>query len=231
MWWSAFILGIGGSLHCVGMCGPIVLALPSYRGETKKLFVGRLIYNFGRITTYLVMGAILGLIGHGIALAGFQQSFSILMGVFVLLILLFPRLSLLLNASHPVNKFNLKLKTFFGRLLKKKSFFSQFLIGIANGLLPCGLVYIALAGAIITGNFVDGAIYMALFGLGTLPMMLAISFTGNFIGLQLKKRLYKLSPYFVALIAVIFIVRGLNLGIPYLSPKVDKENVKVESCH
>jgi uncharacterized protein len=229
--WSAFLIGFWGSLHCVGMCGPIVLALPAYTGEYRKLLAGRILYNLGRVVTYSIMGGILGIIGYGIALAGFQQWFSIFLGAVVLLFLFYPRLTLLLNASHPINLFNQKLKNFFGQMLRKKSLLSQYLIGMANGLLPCGLVYVALAGAIVSGTFAAGALYMALFGLGTFPLMLAISFSGNFIGLQLKKRLYRFTPIFIVAIALIFILRGLNLGIPYVSPKVDKGNVGVEMCH
>lgn len=223
-------MGLGGSLHCIGMCGPIVLALPGYKNNIQKLLLGRILYNFGRLITYAIMGGILGIIGYGIALAGFQQWFSIFLGVFVLLFLFFPKLSLLLNATHPINRFNLRIKSFFGQLLRKKSMLSQFLIGMANGLLPCGLVYMALAGAIVSGTFAQGALYMALFGLGTFPLMLAVSFSGNFIGIHLKKRLYKFMPVFIVAIALVFILRGLNLGIPYLSPKVDRGEA-VEMCH
>jgi uncharacterized protein len=231
MLWSAFILGIGGSLHCMGMCGPIVLALPTYEDEYGKLLGGRILYNLGRLTTYSILGGILGLIGFAISLAGFQQWFSIILGILVLLFLFYPKLSLLLNAAHPVNRFNRKLKGFFGNWLRKKTMMSQFLIGLANGLLPCGLVYMAFAGAIVSGTLINGILYMGLFGLGTFSVMFAVSFSGNFIGLELKKRLYRLTPVFIVAIALIFILRGLNLGIPYVSPKVDRTGAGVEMCH
>jgi uncharacterized protein len=231
MLWSAFILGIGGSLHCMGMCGPIVLALPTYKDEYGKLLTGRILYNLGRLVTYSIMGGILGFIGFTIALAGFQRWFSIFLGLLVLVFLFYPKLSLMLNVAHPINRFNQRLMRFFGKWLKKKSLRSQFLIGLANGLLPCGLVYIALAGAIVSGTLISGVMYMALFGLGTFPLMLALSFSGNFIGMEFKRRLYRFTPAFIVVIALIFILRGLNLGIPYISPKIDSSGATVEMCH
>lgn len=223
------MLGLLGSLHCIGMCGPIALALPVYNGQPKKLIAGRALYNLGRLTTYSLMGGVMGMIGHGITLAGFQQIFSIGIGAVLLLFLFFPKLSLLANRSYPSNLLS-RLKTFFIRTLRRKSLMSQFMAGIANGFLPCGLVYVALAGAIVSGKAAMGALYMGLFGLGTFPMMLAVSFSGNFIGLQIKKRLYRFAPVFIAAIAIIFILRGLNLGIPFVSPRVQHTNA-MESCH
>ncbi|HOW32340.1 MAG TPA: sulfite exporter TauE/SafE family protein, partial [Bacteroidales bacterium] len=108
------------------------------------------------------------------------------------------------------------------------SFSSLFLIGLLNGLLPCGLVYIAIAGSIGSGSALMGAIYMALFGLGTMPMLLAINLSGGFISTSLRKKINKLIPILVIIVGILFILRGLSLGIPYISPSEEKIKMKYE---
>jgi len=101
-------------------------------------------------------------------------------------------------------------------------------IGFLNGFLPCGLVYMAIFGAIATGNALQGSLYMALFGLGTIPLMTSAIYLGNFLNVQVRQRIRKAIPVFVAVIAGLFILRGLGLGIPYVSPKPIAETVSAE---
>ncbi len=109
-----------------------------------------------------------------------------------------------------------------------RSFQSLFFIGMLNGLLPCGLVYMAIAGAIGTGGVAEGSLYMILFGLGTIPMLLSISLAGNIMSIAVRKRINKLIPVLVVIVGVLFILRGLSLGIPYLSPPKQKIEQKFE---
>ena len=99
------------------------------------------------------------------------------------------------------------------------------LFGLLNGLLPCGLVYAALAGAAATGGPLGGALFMAAFGLGTIPAMLAVSLAGRLITAPWRARFQRAVPVAMAVLAVLFIVRGLSLGIPYLSPDLSPEAV------
>lgn len=234
MIWSAFMIGLVGSFHCIGMCGPIALALPVQSNQRFKLVLGRILYNTGRAFTYAFIGVFFGLIGQSLSLAGLQQSISIVAGVLILLMVLLPssyaqRMYLL----KPAYGFTNFLKQKFGLLLKKKSVASTFLIGLLNGFLPCGLVYLAVAGAVAMGNALEGAAYMFLFGLGTIPVMLAVSLAGNFIGLNVRKRINKVIPAFMIALAFLFILRGMNLGIPYISPELRQSEVVDESaiCH
>ena len=199
---AAILLGLVGSFHCVGMCGPIALALPiSHSGWLQKV-LGTLLYNIGRAITYAAMGAVFGVLGEGIQLGGFQSWVSIAMGVIMVLSVLFPV------------------------LFRNRSLFSLFVIGLLNGLLPCGLVYVALAGAIATGGVTNGALFMFLFGLGTLPMLAAVTLLGNALSGPFKTAINKLVPYVVVIIGVLFILRGLNLGIPYISPPAKKLHIE-----
>lgn len=235
--WTGFIVGFVGSLHCVGMCGPIALALPVF-GESKlSVLAGRLLYNLGRIVTYSILGALFGLFGSRIVLFGLQQDVSIAIGVLILLYVLIPRkiktrVSELKFYSAIVNF----LKVNFSKLISKRTNKSLFTIGLLNGLLPCGFVYVGIAGAVSTSGWIEGALYMALFGLGTTPIMLATALLGKVINFNIRAKINKLIPAFAAIFAVLFILRGLNLGIPFLSPKFEYPTTKteiqeVDCCH
>lgn len=218
--YTGLMIGLVGSLHCIGMCGPIAVALPlGNRSFTDRAF-GGLLYNLGRTVTYGVMGAIFGLLGKGIEMAGFQQWASILLGVVMILSVLFPFMfkGQISNGSFS-NGFTRslisKLKILFGNHAKHNLLF----IGLLNGLLPCGLVYVAIAGAINTNDVVTGIFFMIAFGIGTIPLLLAVSLAGNMIGGAMKRKLDRIVPVFIILLGIIFILRGMSLGIPYISPK------------
>lgn len=231
--WSGFVVGLLGSFHCVGMCGPIVLALPGRNKETSRLLVTRLLYNLGRTFTYMILGAIVGLLGKSLALTFSQQWLSIGMGVLILLLLFVPKkISHKINVLKPIQKITTALKKQFAYFFQQKSYLSFFIIGVLNGFLPCGLVYIALMGAIAMGEWTTAIFYMGLFGLGTIPMLLGVALAGNFIKPKFRTFIYqKFVPVFTACLAILFIVRGMNLGIQYMSPKISKASAEIECCH
>lgn len=234
MLWSAFLIGLFGSFHCIGMCGPIALALPIQNNNMVRMILGRLLYNIGRAITYAAIGLLFGLIGQSLSLAGFQQSVSIVAGVLILLMVLLPsKISQKLYLLKPAYGFTNFLKRKFGMLLRQKTISATFFIGLLNGFLPCGLVYIAVAGALGTGHYLDGAAYMFVFGIGTIPIMLTVSLAGNFIGINVRKRINKMIPAFMIILAFLFILRGMNLGIPYVSPQLQHAEISDESaiCH
>lgn len=214
---TAIALGLVGSLHCAGMCGPLALALPATGNSRIGFVAGRIAYNLGRILTYCLLGTAFGLIGQTIAFAGFQRWVSIIAGVAILLGLL---LSTRFATSFPVSQLVNRIKGGLGNLLRQRSFPAIFALGTLNGLLPCGLVYTACAGAVATGGLLSGAGYMAAFGLGTVPMMLGIGLVGQKFQFTLRFKLQRLIPVSVAVIAVLLILRGLSLGIPYISPEL-----------
>jgi len=215
MIWTAFILGLFGSLHCAGMCGPLALALPVTGGKPASFFAGRLAYNLGRIVTYCVLGLAFGLIGKTLGLAGIQRWVSIALGV-ALLAGLFTSRKLAL--WRPITLLVDRLKSAMGALLRRRSADALLVLGLLNGLLPCGLVYVACAGAVATGDLFSGAFYMLAFGLGTVPMMLAISLSGKLVPFSLRTRLLKAVPLAVFILGTVLILRGMSLGIPYVSP-------------
>ncbi len=221
--WGGFIIGFVGSFHCVGMCGPIVLALPIGKASNTQLVISRILYNLGRVVTYAFFGAVFGLFGKGIAFAGIQRYTSIIFGISILLYYLMPnRFKGSLSSNKLYKIINSFITTAFNKLTKTGSAYSLFLFGIINGFLPCGFVYVALAGAITTGDFISGTLFMALFGIGTIPIMLATSLIGKFVAGGIRSKMNKLIPVFAIILAIIFILRGLNLGIPFLSPPEKK---------
>lgn len=186
-------------------------------------------YNLGRTLTYGIMGLLFGLLGQGVEMIGFQQKISVVMGSIMIISVLFPSL---FKNQYRLDKswFSLvgKLKSSIGKMFSIRSFSSLFLIGLLNGLLPCGLVYMAIAGAIGTGDVVLGSLYMIAFGLGTIPMLLSISLAGNILSAAVRNRMNKLIPVLVVIVGIFFVLRGLSLGIPYLSPPTEKIEKKFE---
>ncbi len=230
MLWTAFTLGLLGSFHCIGMCGPIALALPVGGNSLAERVVAAFTYNSGRILTYSLFGVLFGIIGKTFALAGWQQGFSITIGVLIVLSILVPGvLSSGTKITGFAYGFTSRIKKGMKNFFQQRTFFSFFFIGILNGLLPCGLVYLAVAGASATSGPAEGAAYMALFGAGTLPVMISVIVAGNFISVNIRNHIRKAMPYVILLIGVLFILRGLNLGIPYVSPKISKG--EAHSCH
>ena len=230
---SAIILGLMGSLHCVGMCGPIAFVLPVDRTNNYKKFIQIFIYHFGRLLAYGIIGLVFGLLGKGLYVFGMQQKLSIAIGILMIIIVLIPYKTFnKYNFSKPLYKMVSKVKNRLGQELKKKSPDTFITIGFLNGFLPCGLVYVALFGAIAMGSAAQGSLYMILFGLGTIPLMTtAIYFSGLLKG-TLRRKVQQLIPVFVVLVGALFILRGLGLGIPYLSPEPIVELVSsAMECH
>lgn len=215
---TALVLGLVGSLHCVGMCGPIAFMLPVDRKSPVKRFFQLSSYHLGRLFTYSLIGLLFGLLGKSFYFFGFQQQLSIIVGVVMILVILFPRAFKKVSLTQRISTVVMKVKSALGTALKKQDNNTLFTIGFLNGFLPCGLVYMALFGAIATGTPLLGASYMFLFGIGTIPLMTAVVYVGNFTKGSFRAKIQKAIPVLVVFIGVLFVIRGLGLGIPYLSP-------------
>jgi len=217
---AAFIMGLVGSVHCLGMCGPLALALPVSHSNDGNRLLGGFIYNLGRIVTYGLLGLVLGLAGQFLLPVHWQQTLSIVVGALILIYLFLPvkKLTSSVSILNKLNKPFLYLRQAMGKLFSQRKFSSLFSIGLLNGLLPCGLVYLAISSSFITGDIWKGGIFMVFFGLGTLPLMLAAVFFGSYMNQQIRIKLRKAVPVFLFFMATLLILRGLGLGIPYVSP-------------
>lgn len=216
---SAFVFGLISSLHCIGMCGPIAIMLPVSRENRIEKGVQIVAYHLGRITSYCILGMIFGLFGKGLYLAGIQQQLSIVVGILMILFVLIPQNKLgQLNFLMPLYKLLNKLKRVLGNQFKKKGVFSLYLIGFFNGFLPCGMVYVALFAALATQDVVLAGVYMVLFGLGTIPLMSLMIYVKDLISDTFRAKILKTYPFVIMLIGMLFIMRGLGLDIPFVSP-------------
>ena len=219
MLWAGFLFGILGSFHCVGMCGPIALALPAGRGTGWSFVAGRLLYNGGRLLTYTGLGALAGVFGKSLQLAGLQQTLSLVSGGLILLLVVVPATALgRFRQAAGLERLLGKVKHTMGRLFSRRGSWALGAIGLLNGLLPCGFVYLALAGALSMPTVAGAMGYMLLFGLGTFPLMLLLSWSGKLVRPRLRHSFNRAVPYAATVLALLFLLRGLNLGIPYLSP-------------
>lgn len=219
MLYSAFIFGLISSLHCIGMCGPIAMMIPVYRANPTKKTTQIITYHLGRLSAYASLGLLFGLVGKGFFLAGIQQKLSLFIGIAMIVTILTPeRILANYNFSKPVFRLISKIKTSLGKQFRNKSYQSLFTIGLLNGFLPCGMVYVALFGAIAMQSVPFGILYMVLFGLGTVPMMSSVTYLNSFMTLSFRNKVQKAIPYVGVAIGVLFILRGLGLGIPYISP-------------
>ncbi len=233
MLYSALIFGLITSFHCVGMCGPIAMMLPVDRTNEAKKLTQIITYHIGKLTAYGILGLIFGLLGKSFYLAGLQQQLSIVVGIMMIIVALVPeKVFAQYNFSKPVYKIIIKVKSSLGKQFKNKSYKSLFTIGLLNGFLPCGMVYVAIFGAIAMQSVSLGVLYMILFGIGTIPMLTAVIYISNVLSFSFRGTLQKIIPVVAVVIGMLFIVRGLGLDIPYLSPSNMSLFVQSEAnCH
>ena len=237
---AGFLLGLISSLHCIGMCGPLMLALPVRHMDKWKQVLAIVLYNAGRVITYSLIGALLGLAGRRIYLAGFQRWFTIVLGIAMLVMAVNYFYKQTTAQPKWLQVIHVRIQQLMFRFLPpaplkgeqtNNNITGYFLLGMANGLLPCGMVYLAIAGAVTANNVLYSVMFMFLFGVGTLPAMLALGIFGLRITMPVRQQMKAAMPYVVAAMAVILILRGLNLGIPFISPVIADVPGHVISCH
>ena len=224
-----FLMGLLGSVHCIGMCGPLVMALPIAQKINSQKWIALALYHIGKIASYALLGILLGLLGSQFPFYIMQQNLSIVIGVVMLLYVVYVFIlkpKQLLNLSFLYKPIVNQL----GKLFKRKGLGSFLLIGFLNGLLPCGMVYLALTSALATQNILNGGLFMLFFGLGTMPALIMVALGGQYMGIAFRSKLQKLLPVFIFGMGLMLILRGLNLGIPYISPAIGIGN-SVISCH
>ena len=221
------MMGLAGSLHCIGMCGPLALSLPVSHNNDLSRISGGLIYNSGRILSYTSMGLIFGSLGNFIIAAKWQSSLSIGLGIIIFLYLLMPKKHFLrrspfghFSTGTILGKPFMLLRQQLGKLFQSRKLSSLLFIGVLNGFLPCGLVYLALTSSIFSASPINGGMFMLFFGLGTFPMMFATILMGNYLNQSIRQKIHKTVPALLFFMAVLLILRGMNLGIPFISPEL-----------
>jgi sulfite exporter TauE/SafE len=227
----AVSMGLMSSFHCIGMCGPIALALPIHKGTKLQQWGGMLLYNVGRTTTYAAFGAAFGLVGSSLAWLGYFRYILVGVGVLMILYVVWPTF-LERHLKPPVfwQKAVLQVKGRMAKLLASRTSGGWFLLGVFNGLLPCGMVYMAVISSVATGSALYGAIFMGVFGLGTMPAMMAVSFFRQWLSADLRSRFRRLTPVLVAAAGVWIVARGLLITPPASSVGYPS-GTEIPICH
>jgi sulfite exporter TauE/SafE len=211
----AFSMGLTSSFHCVGMCGPISLALPVHKGTNLQKVAGLFLYNMGRALTYAILGFIIGSIGQTFSGFGLFRYMAIVIGVVMLVYAVWPtHLDRKLQMTSMWQRLIQKIKNQMRLHLKSNTKMSWFILGSLNGLLPCGMVYMALMTSLATGDYLHGGLFLFLFGLGTFPAMFAVGFFQEWFSPQIRTRIKKATPILIATAGIWLIVRGILIEYP-----------------
>ena len=215
----ALLIGVGGSLHCIGMCGPLMFVTLYQKNQKALPAIHWTLYHLGRISIYALWGMLVGLVGASAKWFGVQQNISLAIGIGILVVLItrkvFPSYEKYIAEIGVLQN----IRKILIPHINKKTRSASLMGGVVNGLLPCGLVYMSLAGAIAVQEPLKGALFMILFGLGTLPMLLMAMVMGNTLSLATRKFLTQWYPILIGLMAIMLIIRGMNLGHMF-SPKL-----------
>lgn len=215
-------MGLFGSVHCAVMCGPLLLAINGQMGLSWEVVFNRLLYQIGRILTYGIMGLFLGILGSMAVVQGWQRGLSIVVGIGLVIIGMFYVFG---QNTQALTRFQTKavqpFARYMGRWLYRPG--GSFVAGTLNGILPCGMVYMALASAMNADSLTNSFLFMVLFGLGTLPLLFVFSFAGSFSKPIFKRGFNRIIPFLYLILGIWFILRGANLDIPYLSPLLHVE--------
>ena len=228
-----FLMGLLGSVHCIGMCGPLVMALPLSNKTNLQKWGSLFLYHFGKISSYSLLGVLLGLFGSQLPLYGVQENLSIVMGSIMVLYVVYVFIIKSKKTTGGKVFFNFLYTPIVKKLadlFKQRNNSSYYLIGILNGLLPCGMVYLALTSALATQDVIQGGLLMAFFGLGTIPALIMVAMGGQYFGVVFRRKLQRLLPIFIFSMGLLLILRGMNLGIPYVSPRLGVGVDKI-TCH
>jgi sulfite exporter TauE/SafE len=224
----AFFMGLFGSIHCAVMCGPLLLAVQGNQELTWTVALNKVLYQVGRILTYGIFGVALGLVGQLASIQGWQVGLSLFTGIILLLIGLIQLFKIKNQGFSKLQmRFVQPIAKLMGRWLYRPG--GSFLAGVLNGILPCGMLYMAAAAAMNTSSSLTSFYFMIMFGLGTLPLLLVFSFLGNFIRTYFKMNFSKWLPFIYILMGIWFLLRGANLDIPYLSPLLHVDGAI--NCH
>jgi uncharacterized protein len=232
-----FIIGLTSNLHCIGMCGPIALAVPVKRNSIWSILGGVVQYNFGRVITYSLLGILIGMIGISATTFGILQWLSIVTGVFLILYAWRKWIGARIEQKLAIPALNSFVSRNIGKVMRSELPGKLLILGGLNGLLPCGMVFLALGNALLAGSPVNSALAMAAFGIGTLPSMVAVGFAANRFTMEWRTKMNKIVPYLLTIVGILIVLRGMNLNIPFISPQVktivteqQDEEVEMSCC-
>lgn len=226
----ALIMGFLGSFHCVIMCTPLMLSVPLYSVNGIKILKERAVYQIGRILSYILIGLIFYSIGQNVFLINFQNYLSIAIGIFLIIYAASSIFNISFKAFSWTSKITFSLQAIFKRFIAQKNLLSRFLLGVSNGFLPCGLVYMAALTSVLQTNVNANISYMLWFGIGTLPAVMGFLAIGNVAYKKIGSQVLNWTPYFFSILGILFVIRGLELNIKFLSPILDYTVGEINNC-
>ena len=210
---------LGSFSHCVGMCGGIIIAYSSTKIDNKwsksKQILAHLLYSFGRVTTYTTLGALFGYLGGVVSFNNIANgTLLIVAGVFMILsgLSLLGQLKFLNRIEHSMHNFSWYRKIF-RETLQTKSLYSFYILGLLNGLLPCGLVYFFAVTSASTGSPFWGGVVMFIFGLSTIPALFSLGF---FVGIYKNSSLRDFIIKIASIAVIAFGVYTIKNGYEYI---------------
>lgn len=222
------LIGAGGSMHCLAMCGPLVLRFQSRVAGGLRQYFAFIAYHCGRVSSYIFLGTLFGMLGMSVAILRAGQFFAIVAGIVIILLSLGkynPHWPLLQQVSNKVAKY------IGNEILQSGSTIPDYVAGILNGFLPCGLVLVAITTAASLGTLSGAIVLMAGFGLGTIPLLLTMLIVHSAVNPFVRSRFNHFSSAIGIVIGILLVIRGLNLGIPYLSPYIDQFDLLRSMVH
>lgn len=207
MWLTALIIGLAGSLHCLGMCSPLAFAVTNFR---RPYFTNRLIYNGGRILCYGLLGMFFSTFGSLFRLSGFQNALTLTLGcALIVLGIAGTRYFRIPFLTPLVQKITASIKSLFAEFLQRKTTVSVAFLGALNGLLPCGLTYVALTYCLTLGSPIAGFAFMLVFGAGTLPVMLGLTSGMQFLTNRFHFSLGNFTTIAMIVLGALLMSRGM----------------------
>lgn len=226
MFWAAFSIGLIGGMHCTVMCTPLMLGV----FRNKKQAITFVAYQTGRITMYVILGIVLALFGEGLELLGWQNALSITMAILIVYFYVLPAKYRFLNQVNQWENYPYQwLKSSFRKFLGRKDVASRFLIGMLNGLLPCGLVYMALLSSVAVDSIGYSAIFMLVFGLGTVPWIFGSVWIGKFTLNHFSTIIKKIKPVLAFSLALFLLLRGLQVQFIHVPvPDFGQQHTSIE---
>jgi sulfite exporter TauE/SafE len=223
---SAMVLGLAGSIHCIGMCGPLVMGMPFHNEKGKSRVAGISLYIFFKSLAYALLGILVGSIGKGFSMVLEQRLLSIISGILIIAFALVPFLK---NKVQPGSRTQLFFAQWYGRILGMPVVFRFSGLGFLNGLLPCGIVYAALSAGLAIASPLQSAGFMFFFGLGTAPALISIILLQKLMAANIRVKLRKATMIVSILLGTLLVVRGMSIGIPYISPA--HQHGVAQSCY
>jgi sulfite exporter TauE/SafE len=219
-----FAIGLPGSLHCLGMCGPLALMVGTGKRNPR---LSAILYHTSRAIAYSLLGIFVGLIFQWVDIRPYQQQFSLGIGLLFLLAWVFSKLQFSIMS---IQLLNFKFLNELPNLLTADNSVSMILGGLINGLLPCGLVYSALIASLSTGYTLSASVFMLGFGISTIPMMMIVSLISLPLKMKMSRLFSLITNWWLLIMAVIFLLRGAGIGIPLISPDFGSANPQENCC-